>query len=155
MARHDRRDPGCILLAQALLGEHVCHLGLRFARSLLDLDPLALDLRVEDLALALRADVFARGHRKDAGQGCRDTGNDHGERLAGCAGDRGHNGERRDDAVLRAEDDLTRLAEQRAVAALLGEVPGDPFPGVRRCGRGGGGPVLDERVLRLGHVGRF
>jgi hypothetical protein len=34
-------------------------------------------------------------------------------------------------------------------------VPGDPLARVRRSGRGCGRPVLGERVLCIGHVGRF
>ena len=50
---HDRRDPGGVLVTEPLLGKHVRDLGLRFAGALLDLRPLAGDLGVEDLALAL------------------------------------------------------------------------------------------------------
>ena len=60
MAGHDRGDPCGVLVTEPLLGEHVRHLGLRFAGPLLDLRPLAGDLGVEDLALALRAEYTFR-----------------------------------------------------------------------------------------------
>ena len=72
IARHLPR----VLVRQAVLLEHVGDLGLRFARALVDLLALVDDLRVEDLALALAADVLAGGHAEDAAERGGDAGHD-------------------------------------------------------------------------------
>jgi hypothetical protein len=149
VAGHDRRDPGGVLLAEALLAQHVGDLGLRLARPLGDLLALAQDLGVEDLTLALGTDVLAGGHAEHARESGRDTGDDDRERLARGPGDGGDHGERGHQPVLRPEHDLADLAQQRARAPLVGEVAREPRPGVgggRRIVRGPG-----QRLVR--HAG--
>ena len=133
MARHLCRDPRRLLLAEPFLGQHERDFGLGLAGPLLDLVALLVDLGVEDLALALAADVLAGGHREHAGQAAGDTGDDDGEGLPRRAGHGGHDGQRRDQAVLKAEHDLADLTEEGAFVALLGEVRGDPVPVVGGC----------------------
>ena len=151
---HQRRDPSGVLVAQPLLGQHVGDLGLCLARPLLDLVSLVVDLRIEDLALALAADVLAGGHREHPRQGAGDAGDDDRVGLARGAGHGRHDRERRYQPVLGAEDDLADLAQERARAALLGEVGGDPGAVVGRC-RGIHRRSSGVQVAgRADHVGR-
>ena len=112
VARHHRRDALCLLLGEAFLCEHERDLGLGLAWPLRDFVTLLVDLRIEDLALALAADVFAGRHREHAGEATGDARDDDRERLAGCTRDRGDDRERRYQSVLEPEDDLADLAEE-------------------------------------------
>ena len=97
---------------EAFLGEHERDLGLGLARPLRDFVTLLVDLGIEDLALALAADVLAGRHREHAGEATGDARDDDWERLAGCARDRGDDREGRYQSVLESEDDLADLAEE-------------------------------------------
>ena len=88
----------------------------------MDLLALVDDLGVEDLALALAADVLAGGHAEDPAECGGEAGHDDVVVVLGRARDEVHDGDRADQAVLRPEDRLADLAQQRRLAALVGEV---------------------------------
>ena len=108
MPRHFER----LFVREAVLLEHVGHLGLGLAGTLVDLLALLHDLRVEDLALALAADVLAGSHAEDSGQPRRDACHQHRIAVRRRAGDGAHHRKRADQTVLRAEDRLANLAQQ-------------------------------------------
>ena len=86
----------------------------------MDLLALVDDLGVEDLALALAADVLAGRHAEDPAERRREPGHDDVVVVLGRARDEVHDGDRADQAVLRSEDRLADLSQQRGLAALVG-----------------------------------
>ena len=138
---------------QAILAEHVGHLGLRLARALVDLAALVDDLCLEDLALALARQVFAGGHAEDAGQPRRDAGNEDREAARRGAGHRAHDREGADQAVLCAEDRLTDLAEQARTATLVAEMGAQEL-GLELVGGHAGPCVLVLHQLRVTRIHR-
>ena len=122
MPRHDLGDGQCLVVGQTVLFEHEGDLGLRLAGSVVDLVALVGDLRLEDLALALAADVLAGAHAEDARQPGCDAGDEHGVPVARGAGHGAHDREGADEAVLRAEDRLADLTEDAGAPPFFGQV---------------------------------
>ena len=122
----------CASSAATRLLEHVGDLGLGLAGAVRDLLTFLLDLGEEDLALALRAHVFAGAHRDDLGERGGDAGDEHRELLARRGRHRDDDDEDAGDTVLRAEDRLAHLAEQIGLTPFFAEVIGEPLPVVIR-----------------------
>src|SRR5438874_1972972 len=123
-------------LGKALLLEHVGDLGFGLVRPLRGLLARLLYLCQEDLALTLRAHVFARAHRDDLGDRRRHPGDEH-RVLVACRGRHGdHDREDARDPVLRTEDRLANFAEEVGFAAFLAQMRSQPR--------------LAEVVVRLG-----
>ena len=120
--------------------EHERDLGLGLLRTVAHLLALVVDLRDIDLALALRRQVLARGHREHTCERGRDARDEDRVALAGRAADGARDRERADDAVLHPEERLAYLAEQIRFATLLLEMVFQPR--------------AIEVAIRVGPIGR-
>ena len=143
--------PAARFFIEPLLREQVGDLRFRLTRPLGDLQALIGDLGVEDLELALGADVLAGGHREHPREGACQPGHDHREGVRRGARDRGHDRQRGHQPVLGAEHDLADLAQPGARSSLLLEVRRQPVPrvgGGRRIGTGFA-PTRSPKLRRI------
>src|SRR5260221_1992855 len=93
----------------------------------MDLFGFSLDLRLENLALALAGHVLAGAHAENTCQrGCQ-PGNQDRERLTGCATYRADDGEGADEPILRSEHRFANFAQHTRRATLVGEVRLEPL----------------------------
>src|SRR5579885_2129162 len=122
LLREASRQQMRLLLAKAFQLVHQRKLLALLLRVLLDLAALAGNLRLVDLALALRRQVRAGAHRERAGQHTRQAANQHD--LAGRAGRARHaadNAEDRAQAIVRAIDRIAQPAAAAFVPALAAQ----------------------------------
>jgi hypothetical protein len=85
---------------------------------------LEIDAGLDDFAFGLRALIFSNAHRERPGKQREQTADRHGRVIVGSGTETGHNAHRRQDAVLRTEDNLTyvTLARQRAALRRIRDV---------------------------------
>ena len=140
MPRQHLGDEPRLVRRQAILCEQVPDFGLRLAGAFLDLAHLAGDPRLEELTLALAADVLPGGHGEDARQGGGRAGDEDREGGESRAGHGGHHGEDRHEPVLGTEDDLSDVTQPGDAPTLLREVGGQPVLRVSVGRAVGGGP---------------
>jgi len=111
---------------RAAASDRPSDLRFRLGRTVADLLALVLDLRDEDLALALRRQVLTRGHREDARERRRDARDQDSEAVAARRADGADDRERADQTILHPEERLADLAEQLRFLALVRKVLGQP-----------------------------